>query len=235
MKCLACKKVTDLHMKPGTDCVRNLSCDLFQVSVRREPFQDLSLPIPGLYTLLLPSHFSPSSLIPSIPSSPPSPYTHTQLLSDSTIAISFLLCSYFYSSSPSSSSSSPCPLPPPPSFPPLPPPPPPSFSSSPSPPPPPPLSSLFSSPSSSSSSYSCSSSPGRKEMAKFNQKSDGHVERKQDPSTLSRGFCTVWSFVTALTKDLFVGPPTDIRDCLNAFFDASELKGIDVCVVICIG
>jgi len=62
-------------------------------------------------------------------------------------------------------------------------------------------------------------------MAKFNQKLEGSVERKQDPSTLSRGFCTVWSFVTALTKDFFVGPPTDIRDCLNAFFDASELKG----------
>jgi len=68
--------------------------------------------------------------------------------------------------------------------------------------------------------------PGRKEMAKFNQKLEGSVERKQDPSTLSRGFCTVWSFVTALTKDFFVGPPTDIRDCLNAFFDASELKGM---------
>lgn len=63
-------------------------------------------------------------------------------------------------------------------------------------------------------------------MAKFNQKLEGSVERKQDPSTLSRGFCTVWSFVTALTKDFFVGPPTDIRDCLNAFFDASELKGM---------
>ena len=69
------------------------------------------------------------------------------------------------------------------------------------------------------------SPPGRKEMAKSSQKMEGSGEPKQDPSTLSRGFCTVWNFVTSLTRDLFVGPPTDIRDCLNAFFDTSELKG----------
>ena len=85
--------------------------------------------------------------------------------------------------------------------------------------------SSFSSPTPSLTSSCVLSPPGRKEMAKSSQKMEGSGEPKQDPSTLSRGFCTVWNFVTSLTRDLFVGPPTDIRDCLNAFFDTSELKG----------
>ena len=86
--------------------------------------------------------------------------------------------------------------------------------------------SSFSSPTPSLTSSFVLSPPGRKEMAKSSQKMEGSGEPKQDPSTLSRGFCTVWNFVTSLTRDLFVGPPTDIRDCLNAFFDTSELKGM---------
>ena len=67
---------------------------------------------------------------------------------------------------------------------------------------------------------------GRKEVAKFKVEKRTGVEEKEPPkSTLNRGFCSVWSFVTALTRDILVGPPTDIGDCLNAFFDASELKG----------
>lgn len=69
-------------------------------------------------------------------------------------------------------------------------------------------------------------------MVKFNQKLEGEESasmEEQKPevpkTTLSRGFCTVWNFVTALTRDLLMGPPTEITDCLNAFFDTSELKG----------
>ena len=70
-------------------------------------------------------------------------------------------------------------------------------------------------------------------MAKYNSKSDAGPDEKgssedvggRGKSTLSRGFCTVWNFMTALTRDYFIGPPTDIDDCLNAFFDTSELKG----------
>lgn len=68
-------------------------------------------------------------------------------------------------------------------------------------------------------------------MAKFNSKSEGSVEKSgeeedQQQSALSRGFCTVWNYVTAWTRDILVDPPTTINDCLNAFFDTSELKGI---------
>ncbi len=71
---------------------------------------------------------------------------------------------------------------------------------------------------------------GRKEMAKYSQKEVGGAEAKgEEPSkgALSRSFCTVWNLVSTLTKDLLVGPPTNLHDCLNAFFDTSELKGRD--------
>ena len=38
--------------------------------------------------------------------------------------------------------------------------------------------------------------------------------------------------MTALTRDYVSGPPTDIRDCLNAFFDTSELKGMFVILAL---
>ena len=65
-------------------------------------------------------------------------------------------------------------------------------------------------------------------MAKYNQKAEGGEGEKLEVANkgaLSRGFCSVWNLVTALTRDFFVGPPTDLNDCLNAFFDTSELKG----------
>ena len=74
---------------------------------------------------------------------------------------------------------------------------------------------------------------GRKEISKMNSKAEhsgedkvGGEEGGKGRSSLSRGLSTVWNFMTALTRDYVTGPPTDIRDCLNAFFDASELKGV---------
>ena len=61
-------------------------------------------------------------------------------------------------------------------------------------------------------------------MTKF-QKESGKGEEAGGKSALSRGFCSVLNFVTALTRDLFVGPPTDLQNCLSAFFDTSVLKG----------
>lgn len=73
---------------------------------------------------------------------------------------------------------------------------------------------------------------GRKEIAKINSKAEhggedkgGGEESGRGRSSFSRGLSTVWNFMTALTRDYVTGPPTDIRDCLNAFFDASDLKG----------
>ena len=70
-------------------------------------------------------------------------------------------------------------------------------------------------------------------MAKFNSKAgaggnvkvQGDEEEQQQQSALSQSFCTLWNYVTAWTRDILVDPPTTINDCLNAFFDASELKG----------
>ena len=81
---------------------------------------------------------------------------------------------------------------------------------------------------------------GRKEIAKINSKVEhggeekgGGEESGRSRSSLSRGLSTVWNFMTALTRDYVTGPPTNINDCLNTFFDASELKGtcmLQVCV-----
>ena len=68
-------------------------------------------------------------------------------------------------------------------------------------------------------------------MAKFNAKSEQNIgtptteEEEDRQSALSRGFCTVWNYVTAWTREMLVDPPTTINDCMNAFFDTSELKG----------
>ena len=81
---------------------------------------------------------------------------------------------------------------------------------------------------------------GRKEIAKINsskaehggeEKGGGEGESGRGRSSLSRGLSTVWNFMTALTRDYVSGPPTNIHDCLNAFFDASELKGRYTCIV----
>lgn len=74
---------------------------------------------------------------------------------------------------------------------------------------------------------------GRKEIAKINsskaehggEEKGGGEESGRGRSSLSRGLSTVWNFMTALTRDYVTGPPTNIHDCLNAFFDASELRG----------
>ena len=78
---------------------------------------------------------------------------------------------------------------------------------------------------------------GRKEIAKFNSKTEdsegenhkSHEEEKEEGrgSNISRGLCTVWNLMTSLTRDLLLGPPTNISDCLNAFFGPSELKGTE--------
>ena len=95
---------------------------------------------------------------------------------------------------------------------------------------------------------------GRKEIAKFNskvessggeggrgkrgvvEKEGGEEEEEEEgrQSNISRGFCTVWNYVTTFTRDLLVGPPTDLHNCLNAFFDASELKGNIVLLYVCV-
>lgn len=73
---------------------------------------------------------------------------------------------------------------------------------------------------------------GRKEIAKFNSRAEssggggGGGQEDEEGETISRGFCTVWNYMTTLTRDLIVGPPTDLENCLTAFFDSSELKGV---------
>ncbi|XP_064396159.1 ubiquitin carboxyl-terminal hydrolase 20-like isoform X2 [Halichondria panicea] len=72
--------------------------------------------------------------------------------------------------------------------------------------------------------------PGRKEMNKFSRKPDdscdgGDQSEESSRNNFKQGFCSVFSYVSTFTRDLFVGPPTDLQDCLNAFFDACELKG----------
>ena len=73
---------------------------------------------------------------------------------------------------------------------------------------------------------------GRKEMAKFSRKLEDSSEgdqsderEREGDSVLKRGLCSMLNIVSTLTRDLISGPPTDLQDCLNAFFDACELKG----------
>ena len=71
---------------------------------------------------------------------------------------------------------------------------------------------------------------GRKEMAKSHHRTEKEPTDPKDPpttgksGTLSRGLCTVINLVSQV-RDMFSGPPTIIQDCLDAFFDPSELKG----------
>lgn len=75
---------------------------------------------------------------------------------------------------------------------------------------------------------------GRKEIAKINsskaehggEEKGGGEESGRSRSSLSRGLSTVWNFMTALTRDYVTGPPTNIHDCLSAFFDTSKLEGM---------
>lgn len=67
-------------------------------------------------------------------------------------------------------------------------------------------------------------------MNKFSRKPDdscdgGDQSEESSRNNFKQGFCSVFSYVSTFTRDLFVGPPTDLQDCLNAFFDACELKG----------
>ena len=70
---------------------------------------------------------------------------------------------------------------------------------------------------------------GRKEMAKTHHRGE---KESSEPSpaggksgnSFSRGLCTVINLMSQV-RDMFAGPPTDIYDCLDAFFDPSELKG----------
>lgn len=52
-------------------------------------------------------------------------------------------------------------------------------------------------------------------------------EEEENGRSLGQGLCTVWNIVTTFTRDWFTGPSTDLGDCLNAFFDTSELRGKD--------
>ena len=71
--------------------------------------------------------------------------------------------------------------------------------------------------------------PGRKEMAKSQQRVEKEPAEPspvggKSGSSFSRGLCSVINLVSQV-RDMFAGPPTDIHDCLDAFFDPSELKG----------
>ena len=43
--------------------------------------------------------------------------------------------------------------------------------------------------------------------------------------TFSRGLCTVINLMSQV-REMFSGPETNLHDCLDAFFDPSELKGL---------
>ena len=51
--------------------------------------------------------------------------------------------------------------------------------------------------------------------------------------TFSRGLCTVINLMSQV-REMFSGPETNLHDCLDAFFDPSELKGlcqIKTCII----
>ena len=37
--------------------------------------------------------------------------------------------------------------------------------------------------------------------------------------------CRVWNIVVGFTRDVVAGPATSLEDCLEAFFDSSDLLG----------
>ena len=71
-------------------------------------------------------------------------------------------------------------------------------------------------------------------MSKYQHRTEGEsTEQKDAPAGgkpsgggggFSRGLCTVINLVSQV-RDMFAGPPTVVQDCLDAFFDPSELKG----------
>ena len=52
-------------------------------------------------------------------------------------------------------------------------------------------------------------------------------ELSPDPSSSTFGsrMCRVWNMVVGLTRDVVTGPATSLEDCLEAFFDSSDLLG----------
>ena len=63
---------------------------------------------------------------------------------------------------------------------------------------------------------------GRKDLAK-QRKED---ENEDTSNTFSSRVCHVWNMVIGYTRDVITGPPTSLEDCLQAFFDSSDLSGI---------
>ena len=63
-------------------------------------------------------------------------------------------------------------------------------------------------------------SKGRSEMAKANK----IEERDPEPSSSARkSLCNLFSKARDWTRDLILGPPTSLDDCLNVFFDKCDL------------
>ena len=67
-------------------------------------------------------------------------------------------------------------------------------------------------------------------MSKFAEKGEHQKEHGTHTSGISKKVYNAISFVIDLTKDSFVDPHTSLDDCLNAYFDSCELKGMCVCV-----
>ena len=68
--------------------------------------------------------------------------------------------------------------------------------------------------------------PGRKELEKFVYKEEDTADKVSEDSMqtqegLSKKMCSIWN----VFRSFFLDPPTNIYDCLHAFFDTSELKG----------
>ncbi len=67
---------------------------------------------------------------------------------------------------------------------------------------------------------------GRKELEKVVSKEEEAAsktseENSQPHDGFSQKMCSIWNVL----KFFFTEPPTNIYDCLHAFFDVSELKG----------
>ena len=54
-------------------------------------------------------------------------------------------------------------------------------------------------------------------------------------SSFGSRMCRVWNIVVGFTRDVVAGPATSLEDCLEAFFDSSDLLGkfIDVYLQYC--
>ena len=62
-------------------------------------------------------------------------------------------------------------------------------------------------------------------MAKAEPVEDVRAENASSRYSLSKKFCQALNVVYEFTRDYITSPPTNIDDCLRAFFGASELKG----------